>query len=111
MATSEPASAKIRHQMRKEFEEDRLHHRSKAVNRLRKNLRETEEELKSQNVLTPEELAAATVKIKQGSQTSHLDLRILKQGLYDPKNAVQFLKMTGSLQALVGHLTGTFLAS
>ncbi|XP_034251659.1 transmembrane and coiled-coil domain-containing protein 6 [Thrips palmi] len=106
MATSESPSAKIRHQMRKESEEDRLYQRSKTVNRLRKNLRETEEDLKSQNVFTLEELAAVTAKIKHASQTSLLDLRTLKQALFNPMNAVHFLKITGSLQALVGHLTG-----
>lgn len=106
MASSEPSSAKIRQQMRKESEEDRLHQRSLAVNRLRKNLRETEEEMKAQTVLTQEELVAATTKIKHSSQTSHLDLRTLKQGLYDPLNAIQFMRITGSLQALVGHLSG-----
>lgn len=106
-ASSTSVTDKIRDQIRRESGLGRLQNRQKAVNRVRKNFRETEDELKVLNVMTHEEIAAAVAKIKQGNQTSHLDLRALKQALNDPKNITTFLRVTGSLQAVIGHLTGT----
>lgn len=105
-STCSSAPGVIREQKRREAEAERVHQRQQAVNRARKNLKEVEAELSTQNAMTQEELSAALAKIKRGNQTSHLDLRALKQALHDPKNSVAFLRTTGSLQAVVGHLTG-----
>lgn len=100
------SSSRIRNQMRYLSEQERLSHRRQAADRVRKNLKETSEELHIQNVMTPDELSSAVSRIKQSKRTSHLDLRALKQTLQDQNNCIAFLRMTGGLAAVVGHLTG-----
>ena len=107
-ASCTSATEKIRDQIRRDSEIGRYQNRQKAANRIRKNLQETENELRTLNEMTCEELDAAVAQIRRGNKTSHLHLRAIKQALNDSKNVVAFLKTTGALQAVVGHLTGTF---
>ncbi|KAK3932498.1 Transmembrane and coiled-coil domain-containing protein 6 [Frankliniella fusca] len=100
------ASTKIRHQMRKDSEKVRSQNRNKAINSVRRNLTEIEEEIRTLNVLTPEELAKTIAGVKSGSTAPVLALRALKQALHDPESTRIFLRTTGSLQAVIGHLTG-----
>lgn len=101
-----PVSDKIRHQLRKESEEGRLQHRNRVINSARKNLTEIEDELQTLNVMTPDELAKTVAQIKSGNNAPLLSLRALKQALHNPDTTRLFLRTTGSLQAVVGHLTG-----
>lgn len=97
--------------MRREAVKERLLHRQQRRDLTRKNLDEVEEELEVLKLTTREEFLDVVSKVKQANQTSHMDLRSLKQGLQDPENSVAFLRITGALPAVVGHLTGIFFFS